>query len=549
MRKLLALFLALCMICSLASCGKDGSDASDSTLNGSDSGEGTPEGVVLIENGVAQYGIVYEDSKFEDAAFLLQDELTRKTGVKFKANKFEVKDYERFIYIGHDYNDLQIDEKHLTYSGYAVVPRDGDLYICGYQKDVVTLAVQKFNAHLVPEQHVTKGNDGKTSRAVIPASSFLFYNPDYAWKNPKLLDAPLSEYRVVISDNANPAVKELSTILIEEIGRQTGFLLEKVTDATTPRAREIVIGETTRAMSAELMDDLKAEEFRLKSSESSVYLAYGSFLSYSDAVSELKTFCDEAEETSIDLNDSVDETYGLYKSDESKMRIMSSNVLFYHYYNLAGYLSAAARQYVNADCYLTYLPDIIGGQEICDDNARILDSELGELYSAVHTGGPAIYYLKDKYKVEETKHMKFEHAGACVWARFSSLSDPETQFIVMSLHYSPYALDTRMPGVKQVNAELKALQELYPTMPIIIPGDYNSRLDSVEHQTMVEGLANPMCPARKVAANLGSGTTVVDFIFVTTDFINVEQYHVILYPTIYKASDHKPVLIDITFKN
>ena len=565
MKKILAILLALVMLLGLTACGGDDPAPSEGTTEGGadSSGESESESeteteapladLVFVENGSAQYDIICENTAYKAVANNVQSVLKTKMGVEFKQLNFVMNEDIKHIFVGSDYNKLGLEGDMLTAGGYAVVEKDGNVYICGYEEAKVSRAAQEFLSSIVPAKHVTVNEAGVTLKAVVPHSAFLFFNPEYLVSNPEILGNHLSKYRIVIPKAANKAEKELATVLIKEISTHTGFQLTQVTDAVPVGTYEIIIGRTNRELSASLYEGLGVSEYRLKSEGNLLYVAYGSYLAYTSAIEALKGVYRTANMNKVELSGTVDEVYGLTKKDPKQIRVMSTNVLFTSTDRPP--LSSDARQYVNAECYLTYMPDIIGVQEACANNRSILTAQLKDYYNVVDTNPSRheftpIYYLKDKYKVEESKFHSFDvkHCWSYSWARFSTLDEnDDTEFIVMNLHYHYETTTTRLPGVQDVNAELKRLQSLYPDLPIMVTGDYNSRVDSTEHQTMFAGLTRAMAPGMTLTTDTGGRTAPIDHISVTTDNVTVETYRVINYQVITYGSDHLPVFVDLTF--
>ena len=196
---------------------------------------------------------------------------------------------------------------------------------------------------------------------------------------------------------------------------------------------------------------------------------------------------------------------------------------------------------------------MIGLQEVCDKNRAILERELASVYAVVESEKSAyeytpIFYRKDKYVVKESKFELFD-VGGCwsyTWGLFGEINNTEKEFIVVNLHYSPYSTESRMPGVLEMNEELKRLQELYPTTPIFMTGDYNSFVDSEEHEATFDGLTNPMLSGIQVAEQRGKDGFAMDHVAVTTNLVTVKQFHAIWNPVYEHGSDHVPIFIDVS---
>ena len=558
MKRLLSFILAMLMVLPLVACGKDSDDVaatqtSETSRQVTEEEPQTPERVItLVENGLPLYTVVSVDNDFTQCSLTFRDELKFKTGVTFKVSSSNNDGLA--IYVGYDYDELGMggDEK-VSYMGYAIAEKDGNIYICGYTATAVSEAIQHFLDSIDPERHVVMNESKKAVSAVIPASVLTLKNPTYAVQNPTLITSSLAEYRVVIPEQANEALKEITEVFVEGMRIQTGVIIPIVTDAEAPVEHEIIIGESNRPQSSALADNLKPEEFVIKNEGHSVYVAYGSFLAYSGAVSELKLIYAEGEEPTLDVKKSVEDTFGLYRSDDTDFRIMTSNVLFY---NIFRNISSKARQQINAETYLTYLPDVIGAQEVCGGNRDVLDEELKDVYGVVgflDVSGRAycpIYYRKDRLTLEESSYILATppsgSTNVFAVARFSFTSDSSKGVIVINLHFSPNSTNDRIGDVQKVNDKLKELQELYPDTPIFVTGDYNCNHDSTEHKTLFDGLQNPMLPAKVVALS-GMTNRGIDHIAVTTNLVTVNRFQWLRAPITLYGSDHYPGFIDVSF--
>ena len=87
----------------------------------------------------------------------------------------------------------------------------------------------------------------------------------------------ISEYTIVHSENASDYVKRAAEYLHDQIYERTRHELEIVTDDTSPTAHEIVVGETTRAISAHLSVNTTGVQIAVLARDGSVALEAQSF--------------------------------------------------------------------------------------------------------------------------------------------------------------------------------------------------------------------------------------------------------------------------------
>ena len=555
--KILAALLSLGMLLSLAACQKpDGGDTESESESESESAEQTEaveKTLFLADNGTPLYAIVYEDADYKDVATNMQSTLKTKTGLDFSCLKF-AREGVGSIFVGVKPDSLGEDGKVITGYGYGVIEKDGDVYICGYNLENVTKAANGFLTAIVPATHVIKNDDGRTQRVILPEKSIFITNPDYPVKVPKLMSVELDEYRLVTDDGIASAEYELGDMIRKVISLKTGTVIKHVTDKTSETSREIIFGNTSRPESAALKAGLSPDEYVIKSVGGSLYIVLGSYVCFTDALETFHGLYDNGTEENINIKGKAANSYGLERSNPDLVRFMTFNVLIETYDELA--ISAKKRQYINADCILAYMPDVVGIQEASSFIRPLLAKELSEYYSMIEvvdgTNGDYIYYpvfyRKDLYKVVESRAVSYENNGSdmwgYVWALLESKTDPSKQFILFNTHY-PIQDERRQDDFEVCNAELNRLQEAYPTVPLLMTGDFNSNLDSWQHEAIYGDLTNALDSAGRLTEDNVGGHASVDMVLVTKDLVTVDRYRVLKYDAVQYGSDHDPVFADV----
>ncbi len=557
--KILAALLSLCTLLSLAACQNgDGGDTeseskSESETESAEQTEPVVEPLLLVDNGAPLYAIVYEDAQYKDVATNIQSTLKAKTGLDFSCVKFTMNGLGS-IFVGAEPEKLGEDGKVISGYGYGVIEKDGDLYICGYNLENVTKAANGFLTAIVPKTHVVKDENGKTQKVTLPEKSVFVVNPDYAVKEPKLMSVDLGEYRLVTDDGTASAEYELGDMILKVVSLKTGVIMKHVSDKTAASDYEIIFGDTARPESAALKAGLAADEYVIKSVGKSVYISLGSYLCFTDALNAFHDLYDNGTEKDINVKGKAVNSYGLGKSSDELVRVMTFNVLLEDTDTLP--ISALKRPYVNADCILAYMPDVVGIQEASRYIRPLLENELSEYYAMVEvvdgTSGDFIwqpvFYRKDLYKVVESRSVSYDNTGAdmwgYVWALFESKTDPSKQFVVFNTHY-PIQDERRQDDFEVCNAELKRIQAKYPTIPMIMTGDFNSVLDSVQHEAIYGDLTNALDSAGRLTEDNVGGQASVDIVLVTKDLVTVDRYRALKYDVVQYGSDHDPVFADI----
>ncbi len=259
------------------------------------------------------------------------------------------------------------------------------------------------------------------------------------------------------------------------------------------------------------------------------------------------------------------------KADESYIRVMSSNVLHTHdgysrklanlqqipYHERAEYL---------AKCYLTFLPDFLGLQEVSYEMEPILFDLLKEVYAPAaapmgdHVNYPyhgtdhiqnhtPILYNKHKYELLDCRFHNFEAGGlwSYEWGLYRSKEDPSKKIAHMNLHYpSSSAKQFFGAAVEDVHEEILHLRRLYPELAIVITGDYNCRYTTEHYQNMVRDL--PMTSGMLVAEDGEPDEKIIDHETVTTDVLDVKVHRSLWWRGFDKLTDHPPTFVDVVYK-
>ena len=257
------------------------------------------------------------------------------------------------------------------------------------------------------------------------------------------------------------------------------------------------------------------------------------------------------------------------------VRVVSSNIL-----NVDQ--SASASQYSSltheqrmanmAEMFLFYQPDFIGLQEVFGGSTingtatinmqQTLLSAMGSKYAfvdftdkvAVDHHWTPIMYLKDEWTVIDKDiadaHM-VEYANEMhrwQWAVFQHKENSNWKFILLNLHGPNNATGASYQEFQptffaSVNAQIKLLEEKYPTVAISVTGDFNQSNTSDMISTMISGtnLKNTV----ELTENNEFKSTEIDHIFLTKDRASVKQWRTLDNYTLRESSDHLSVFADI----
>ncbi|MBE6546248.1 MAG: hypothetical protein E7668_02255 [Ruminococcaceae bacterium] len=575
MKKLLCMLLAVLMLLGvLAACSKDESVGEETTGEGVGAPVGTQpagsdttepesevvETITIVEDGVAQFYIVASAQYTETLAYIQKD-LEKKGGVMLDAKaEADASSSKHAIYVGSDYDTICPDaEVKLLYGGYAVVYVDGDIHFCGMDDETTKRAATKFLSSIPVKECVTKNAEGKITLA-IPSSLMMVWNPCYTVTKPELLSVHVSEYKVVYAQNGTYVDEAIVATLQDNVGQVTGYTPDAIKSDAAEAEHEIILNRARGTKPT-----LKETEYAIKSEGSKIYIDYGSTLAAVTALEELKNK-DFYGKTSYDISKTIDDTMAMTTKGADEVRIISSNVLFTNAENAE--LPYEQRAALLSDIYLTWKPDFIGLQEskggIGDAIKEALADEYGYINQALSgSGHTPILYDKDVWEpvteggqiVQKHEMFQSQHCWDYEWVMFQKIDDTDTKVIMMNLHFQPrgYKGEERPESMDKFNAEVQRLESVYPTIPIIATGDYNTRLTMGRdpeigndgwNEDVIIGTNLQSSGALTEDTDDPNGSAI-DHVCVSKNLVTVVRNVRIKYELMVKSSDHQPVFADI----
>jgi len=278
------------------------------------------------------------------------------------------------------------------------------------------------------------------------------------------------------------------------------------------------------------------------------------------AMDTLVTMMDEAVEAGKPLI--LDEST-VYVHDTSPLTAMSFNILYK--------FDDKDRLQRVVDIIEKYSPDTLGVQEAPIAWMSYLDKNISDDYAKVGTGRQGgnkdefngIFYKESVFELIDSgtkwlsdtpdKVSKYEDS-ACyrifTYAHLRRKSD-NSEIMVVNTHLDHVGADAKK---KQANVLANFLKD-YNDMPLLLTGDFNTTVGTTEYKNVLSGgVVNSIDLAETKSegptfTNFGTASGIIDFVFVTEDYINVDSYKVCGekingdYP-----SDHHPVMIQYTVK-
>lgn len=563
----------------LTGCSTGGDDIEDTTEQVDVTENQTDEKICVVKDGAPTFTVVYGTSDNSTHADYMANMLKTKTGVVFKVVNSPAKvSGGNIIYVGlHDSVEsmYELYGDSISYDGYGAVYMDGDVYICGYNSTAVSRAVKKFISAMV-EEHVVKDGNGKTLEAYFTPDMFFLSNPAYEVKEPKLLGVDASDYVLVLGSLPELAVKQVSEIGCEMIGKRTGAYVRTVEKSVAEKRIEL-----TRGADMELFD------YKISTSGKTLSVEFGGICALYSAFSELCDLTSKDTSGGISVEDNAKNgilaDMPLDIEAGAEVRVMSSNILGTETKN--GYeCPTEVRATIMAEYILALSPDSIGFQEFYGNCSTEIKEALSKKYETVNFNGvmTATMYLKDKYTVKDKNivSIRVEESAADPKAQNYSftwvlLEDAQgEQYIHANLHLEYRTDALRLEQCAMINAEIDKILAEYPDAALVITGDYNSKIsndspifDAIKGKTESEAGLSIECAElcapegkrdddRSSYHNVCSYTDIVtgtpsalDHVMVSTDTVDVKLHKIIYDELICHASDHCPVIIDFARKS
>ena len=536
--------------------------------------------VLLVSGGTAQFTIVSNSPEYDDTAVLLASKLREKFGVIFtsKPSSQKNKVTGKKIIIGKPPKSVVTNYADLSYLGLLFSNTGSSINITGHLEETVLAAVDRFIA-IDFSPFISQDANGKTVVAV-PSSvlNFMAVPTNYINPNPTLFGVPLSQYSIVVPQTMSATEKFCITQLIDEIGRYSGVYLTTKTDKKAATAYEIVFGNTNRAVSQSLYETLADGSYAMKSESGKLYLAYSDY-----TISEATRYAlhllylsnIDAADADLTINVSPDPNTRIEKTEDTDVRVMSSNIVCAADANGIKDIETPygitwqERIAIVTREIMLYLPDFVGMQEIQNGTVNGIPADMfseilanvGSEYAFVvynqMKDAPGAYwnpilYRKTVWQIEAQDVLypgDFDNAmHRWQWALFSKIDDPSQKYIVINLHNPTRSgnLPAQLEAADIVNAKILELKELYPDIPIILTGDFNTEKDT---ETYNRTIANTDIRTSYSVTDDVNEIAEIDHIMVATDLLNVIAYRKVNGDYMALTSDHRPIFADLSLKN
>ena len=573
--KILILVLALCQICGCFFACTD-KETADTQENGEPA-------FTLTKEQLAQYTIVTPASisNINSVALKLQSVIEGYTGVKLPikidtvvAGSDATAEGEYELIVGYA-DRAAVSQVYKTAKskdyGYSLVGKK--LVFLGCDADTAERSVMQFKLNVIDKI------GAEPSTVVLEAGAEVIMAGTYTNDSFLLNGVNIGEYAIVYPYGCVKGESEMATALADYVKSTTGFVLQCVDDRAETYEYSIQIGDTAHVTDAMRADRDAAgydgQKSYIGKTGNTVWLSGSSRSTLYMSLSKLLKSVTVTDKTmSVTVDESKCLTFG-----SLKVSVMSFNV----FYDLGSKLR-------NPDDVIVTVknknPDVFGLNEAgADWIAKFKkDKDISAKYDCAE-GKPAenasdasynpIFFDKAKLELVESdtkwlsktpdrmsKDSDAKHYKILTYAILKDKASG-TEFMYINAHLdgsNEADAQVALANVRKRQSEIvKSFAANYLFMPVIIGGDFNEQPSSGVIATITNGTRFKYCmtvadkkvdlgTTKKVTSNFTPcGNSILDYIFVTTDCINVDLYEQYDNKIDGKySSDHLPVYAELT---
>ncbi len=575
-KRLLLVFMALIMVMScFVSCREN--IGGDDTTDGGEVVEPTPDPILC--SAIATYTIIRPEVVSEDVLdgiirFNMKMREVFGTTVQFKddfyredVEAFKMSEYEILIGVTNRPETQKfLDSLKPNDYGYALVEKK--IVIAGWTDSGTIRALDHFFNNIL-----SKYSAGQQFTADdVFYSTELNYN---AWEG-KTYDAialngiPAIDFRIVYPESSPNGEAEFATKLSSSFKLACGFNLDVVSDKYPTGEKiehEILIGKTNRTTD----DEYASYCADTKENEGVIVFNGKNYVLAAADMAALKVTVDRFIEkipTTLSKQDVLFEEKTVCEYNDDSIFAMTFNVQVWFTDGTGGKTARIKRV---KQMIQTYMPDVIGFQEVSGYWQNILVAEFGKYYgyTGLSRDGSSdgernmIFYNKSRFKLidcgtkwhSETPDVISKHPDAaapeCLVYTVLERKSDGVRFVHLNCH-----LDWTNGQVRTYQSEkmLEYVKAHFADYPIIWTGDFNYSSSSDGFRKITQaGYKSSLTVAKKVLqggptfTSYGEDSALIDHIFVDPSTIFVKTYKVCLdkfdgwYP-----SDHHPVIIEFS---
>ncbi len=373
------------------------------------------------------------------------------------------------------------------------------------------------------------------------------------------LDGALSEYVIVYGNNDTTTLnKGLAEKLRDIISENCGVTLSVVSDGTAPVDKEILVGKTAREQTKALFEGsyaLDLMECVIGTVNGKIAVTGAMLFSTEEAI----LLVEEYVKTNKKLDGMAAVEKDLHTSftaNKGEYRLMEYNVLV----EFAGWGSdnvrnpeVEVRKEVVASMILGFSPDVVVLCEMFENWSRQLPTLVDDEYTCVQwnrtstiSNRTPILYKTERFNLLESGYtdIAVKQTENYRVVTYAVLQDKATgeKLVVFGTHFESTNEDDRLAQVPKLKTAVDAVTARHSGATIVLMGDFNTaeyksdnRAYAALESTFTD-LKNPVKDHMYAS---------IDQVFVSKS-ATVKKTHIEAGKHASNASDHKPVIVDIT---
>ena len=579
LKRILVALLTASMLCApLVACKKQNveepsEESSDTTFMEEDGMFSDP--IVLSDTKNVYYRIVRPNTTLfpiTDAAAKILEYPTNNGARNLKLNwtndKNEAIDAEILVGYTNRPESLAVLQT-LDHDDFAIRMKNGKIVVAAHTPERLTQAAEYLCENLL---QIRTNENGQ--KELVYLGNYTYTGSEQYLFNK---ENELKNYSIVYKKDS-AALKKAAETFQKYAKESYGVELPVVDDSTPETACEFLFGDVNRSLAKEYLQKEEAQDplvyviavkeqkmlFGAQTDDLIAFLIENFCKKY---ITPEYSFLPQLPASLEEIDSAFDFAEPTELAEGANLRVMSFNILCELY---AANAVIEGRQVPVVAPIFTYMPDVLGMQEVTDAWYPYLYSLFGDTYAIAdqkdNSGGtnwsPLAYNTKTLTLLDHgAERLQVGGNGHRVmsWGYFERKSDG-ARFVVINTHWNVGGDEKK---TKDQVAQAKEMAEFALFLkdrfncPVITTGDYNSRLSEDPIKTYItnSGLLDACQNAKvvnraiKTTHDLFSEKTrgegeAIDHIFASSD-VELLYYNVLIDKCLAPSSDHYPIYVDI----
>ena len=384
------------------------------------------------------------------------------------------------------------------------------------------------------------------------------------------LSGALSEYVIVYGNTDTTSLnKGLAEKLRDVIKDNCGVTLSVVSDSAMPKDKEILVGKTARTQSKYFFEGdnaLDLMEYVIGTVEGKIVVTGALLFSTEEAILAVEEYAKK--NGKIDgMSAKQKDLHSSFSANKGEYRLMEYNVLVeYPGWGVEKVSNpeVEVRKEIVASMIKGYSPDVVVLCEMFDNWSNQLPALVKDEYTCVQwsrnsttSNRTPILYKTERFdllesgytdigvKDESAAETKYKNYRCVTYAVLKDKTSGE-KLIVFGTHFESTNDADRLAQVPKLKAAMDAVTSKYSGATVVLMGDLNTAEYKTNEQAYTS-LVNTLTDLKNTVFKEDNDNASIQKVFVsktaTVNKVTIEANKYAMY-----ASDHKPVIVDITTK-